>query len=99
MKEKKTAKTRYEELKTMVPKEIREEFEQMEAGIRVPPLYEDRPFKRIFDPDMHRDRDTKLFQLIYHKQAEVLHSLKEEGSKASIYSKKTILDILARLSN
>ncbi|MEG0355413.1 MAG: PD-(D/E)XK nuclease family transposase, partial [Lachnospiraceae bacterium] len=26
-------------------------------------------------------------------------SLKEEGSKASIYSKKTILDILARLSN
>jgi len=51
------------------------------------------------DPDIHADRLSRLLELIFNEEMQVQGSLKEESAKASVYSKKTIVDILARLKN
>lgn len=99
MKKEKTIEERYQELKDLVPEELRKEFEQIEAGERLPDLTQDIPFKSIYDVDVHPERIEELLSLVFHESFQVTGSAKEEASKASIYSKKTILDILARLSN
>ena len=95
----KTTEQRYLELIEIVPKTIREEFERIEKGEIVPQMYYDRGAKKILDPDIHADRLSRLLELIFNEEMQVQGSLKEESAKASVYSKKTIVDILARLKN
>ena len=99
MKKTRTISESYEALKAVMPQRIREEFDQIEAGERLPELYYDLPFKKAFHPDLHPDRVTKIFQLIFHQELVVLGSLNTAPPKVSIYSKNTILDQLARMSD
>ena len=99
MKKTRTISENYEALKAVMPQRIREEFDQIEAGKRLPELYYDLPFKKAFHPDLHPDRVTKIFQLIFHQERIVLGSLNAAPPKVSIYSKNTILDQLARMSD
>ncbi|MDD3340091.1 MAG: PD-(D/E)XK nuclease family transposase [Lachnospiraceae bacterium] len=99
MKKEKTFEERYQELKALVPEHLRKEFELIESGERLPDLTGDIPFKNIFDVDVHPERISQLLRLVYHENLVVTGSAREEAAKASIYSKKTIMDILARLSN
>lgn len=89
----------YERLKALVPGKLKKNFEEIEAGRRLPELYYDRPFKSIFDADIHKDRVETLFRLIFGKEETVCSSLKNEMQKPSIYSKGTILDLLAALGS
>lgn len=89
----------YEQLKERVPADLKEQFEEIEAGIRLPELYYDRPFKNIFNANIHKDRVELLFRLIFGKEETVLSSLDGETVKRSVYSKGTILDLLAALGN
>ena len=89
----------YEELLAKCPKSIVEEMRAIEKGERIPELYGDTPFKKMFDADVHKDRLGKLLQLIFKFSLDVVSSLKNETVSATIYSKKTILDVLAKLSN
>lgn len=77
---------------------FREKFEAMESGELLPEITEDLPFKHVYDPEVHPDRPAKLLKLLFHEDFFVTGSAREEASVASIYSKKSILDILARLS-
>ncbi|MDD3218049.1 MAG: PD-(D/E)XK nuclease family transposase [Lachnospiraceae bacterium] len=99
MRAEKTIEERYQELKQLVPAEIREKFEQMEAGLRLPDMTADLPFKRIYDAEVHPERISYLLQLIFGEEFTVSGSVREEMLGTSIYSKKSILDVLARLSN
>lgn len=99
MKKTRTISENYEALKAVMPQRIREEFDQIEAGKRLPELYYDLPFKKAFHPDLHPDRVTKIFQLIFHQELVALGSLNTAAPKVSIYSKNTILDNLARMSD
>ena len=51
MKKTRTISESYEALKAVMPQRIREEFDQIEAGERLPELYYDLPFKKAFHPD------------------------------------------------
>ena len=86
---------RFEDL----PRYLQEEYRAMEAGELLPSLTRDIPFKTIYDPDIHKERLTTLFQLIFREDATVVSSLKGENNKASILCKRTVLDVIARLSN
>lgn len=99
MKKTRTISESYEALKAIMPRRIREEFDQIESGKRLPELYYDLPFKKAFHPDNHPDRVTKIFRLIFHQDLVVLGSMNTEPPKVSIYSKNTILDHLARMSD
>ncbi len=87
----------YEALMQFVPSELKEEFEQIEKGTRLPDLYRDVTFKRIFDADMHPERAATLFRLIFGQEADILSSAKSENSRSTIYTKKTILDLMFSL--
>ncbi|MBO5199183.1 MAG: PD-(D/E)XK nuclease family transposase [Lachnospiraceae bacterium] len=89
----------YEELKRSASRETREAFEAIEAGRKLPELYFDRPFKKIFDADEHPERLETLFRLIFDREETVVSSLKNEMTKASIYSKQTVLDLLSSLKS
>ena len=89
----------YKELLAKSPKRVVEEIKAIETGERLPELYSDYAFKKQFDADVHRDRLTKLLQMIFGFSLEVVSSLKNEAVLTTIYSKKSILDILAKLSN
>lgn len=89
----------YEQLKSLVPGKLKQNFDEIEAGRRLPELHYDRPFKSIFDADAHKERVETLFRLIFGKEDTVTSSLKNELPKPSIYSKGTILDLLAALGS
>lgn len=89
----------YEEYLELVPKELKEEFEEIRRGERLPQLYSDFTFKQIYHPDLHKERLTRLFQLVFQEDEQVISSLNGEMAKASLYSKKTITDLLSQLSN
>lgn len=38
---------------------------EIRKGELLPQLYQDFPFKQIYNPDVHQERLTKLFQLIF----------------------------------
>lgn len=89
----------YKDILDKLPKELKAEFEKIISGELLPQLHSDFPFKQIYNPDTHKDRLTLLFRLVFEEDAEVISSLGSETAKASLYSKKTIVDLLAKLSN
>lgn len=89
----------YQELLKRSPKHVVEEIKAIENGERLPELYTDFIFKKAFDADMHKDRLTKLLHMIFGFSLNVVSSLKNEAVLTTIYSKKSILDILAKLDN
>ena len=89
----------YRALLEKSPKHVIDEIKAIEKGEKLPDLYSDYAFKKEFDADLHRDRLTKLLQMIFGFSLEVVSSLKNETVLTTIYSKKSILDILAKLSN
>ena len=95
----KTIEERYQELIELVPQNIRKEFERIESGEIVPQMFGDVGAKKTLDPDVHPERLSRILELIFQEDMSILGSLKGESAKASIYCKKTIVDILARLKN
>ena len=89
----------YEQLMKIVPTGLKDEFEQIEKGVRLPDLYRDITFKRIFDADMHPERAAALFRLIFGQEADILSSAKNENSRSTIYTKRTILDLMFSLKS
>ncbi len=88
----------YEELMQCVPADVQEEFHQIEQGKRLPDLGSDVVFKKVFDPDIHKERIEKLLTLIYQEEFEVGASFKQQIPKATVFSKDTIHDVVARLA-
>ncbi len=89
----------YVELLQCVPSEVKKAFEEIESGTRLPDLCSDLVFKKIFDPDIHKDRVGRLLSLIFNKDMEVISSLKQEIPKTTIYGKSTVNDLVAKLSS
>ncbi|MFI3236919.1 MAG: PD-(D/E)XK nuclease family transposase [Lachnospiraceae bacterium] len=89
----------YEKLRAIVPQELRKEFDAISAGEMLPSFTSDVVFRKLLDPDTHRDRVENLFQLIFGiKDAQVVSSSKTVHTKPSILSKGTAQDVNALLT-
>ncbi|MFI3173498.1 MAG: PD-(D/E)XK nuclease family transposase, partial [Eubacteriales bacterium] len=90
----------YEELLTMAPGFIRDEMKDIEEGKALPLLTFDAVFKKVFDPDVHQERVTKLFQYVFEvTDQKIISSLKTEHAKPLLFSKKTVNDLNARITD
>ena len=58
----------------------------------VPNLLSDTIFKAIFDPDVKDSLLSDFISCILGRKVKVLHSLKNEGLRHSIYSKSIVLE-------
>ncbi len=67
--------------------------------IRVPNLLSDTIFKAIFDPDVKDSLLSDFISCILGRKVKVLHSLKNEGLRHSIYSKGIVLDIVVQFED
>ena len=67
------------------------------SGKKLPSLYYDIISKKIFDPDEHPERLSRLLKMITNDNVEVLSSFKNEGFRQSIDGKKVVFDIPSKL--
>ncbi len=89
----------YEELMQCVPVDVQEEFRQIEEGKRLPNLSSDIVFKKVFNPDLHKERVEKLLTLIFREKLIVSSSLNQQIPKATIFAKDTVHDMVAKLTS
>ena len=89
----------YEAFKQSLPPKLKEEMEAIEQGEQLPELCSDISFKHIFNPDIHKERFNKFVRLFWPDIPDVTGSTGTEIAKSSVYSKKTILDVIGRLYN
>ena len=78
---------------------IQWEWREIDEGKRVPNLLSDAIFKKIFDPDENKERLSRFLSSVLGRQVKVLHSLKNEGVRRSVHSKRVILDIVAQFED